>query len=99
LEASEGRSSLLAHSVQAKVSPTYALPNASGRFSTGLRMLFAFVFSSDGYASDALGEMPSSCESGSGCCVASAGRDSLEMRSALSHDTQRMHEESKRGER
>ena len=40
-------------------------------------MNLSFLLASEGYASDALGEIPSSCEFGSGYCVASDGRDSL----------------------
>lgn len=40
-------------------------------------MNLSFVLVSDGYASEALGDIPSSCEFGSGYCVASDGRDSL----------------------
>jgi hypothetical protein len=76
---SEGTSSLFAHSVHENVSPTYALPKASGRFSAGLRINLSFLLASDGYASEALGEIPSSCEFGSGYCVASDGRESLQL--------------------
>jgi hypothetical protein len=45
---SEISSSLLAHRVHENVSPTYALPKASGRFSTGLSRNWLFVPSCDG---------------------------------------------------
>jgi hypothetical protein len=43
-------------------------------------MNLSFLLALDGYASEALGEIPSCCEFGSGYCVASDGRDSLELR-------------------
>jgi hypothetical protein len=40
-------------------------------------MNLSLVLLSEGYASEALGEIPRSCEFGSAYCVASDGRDSL----------------------
>ena len=40
-------------------------------------MNWLFEASSEGYASDALGEMPRSCELGNGYCAARDGRDNL----------------------
>lgn len=75
---SEGSSSLFAHSVQENVSPTYALPKASGRLSTGLIMNWASA-SSEGYAREAFGEMPRvwEAEIERGYWCARDGRESL----------------------
>jgi hypothetical protein len=40
-------------------------------------MNWLLEFSSEGYASEAFGEMPRSCEFGSGYCAARDGRDNL----------------------
>ena len=88
----DGRISLLAHSVHAKDSPTWAEPKPLGkesfiRFSqgkshrseTGNTLEDRINSSSDdfeGYASDARGEM-SDTPCGNGYCCASDGRDSL----------------------
>lgn len=79
-----GRISLLAHSVQENVSPTYALPNAGGSVRRGDNMNASDL--DDGYAREAagfgnvMGESDGDTAgfgSGRGCWIERDGRESL----------------------
>jgi hypothetical protein len=74
---SAGSSSLLAQSVHEKVSPTYALPKASGRLSTGLKTNLS-VGLIEGYASEEVGAIPRASEFGIEYWCAKDGRDNLQ---------------------